>query len=365
MDYDESLFSPHWFKPFCNKSEAQRIFTPKDKKDYFLRKRASIVADNSRYTRVYRNKARLMGEKWSFENSFIDSHYKNVLKRLSKEDRIKCKDVLYGDIFSNDVNGFAAIDENCGRIICLNESLQFFLKFCHLSLLDFEVEVPEYVRQNALRIALRILIQNETMDFFMDPRGIVPKCVGKKILYPISSQLQFIAGHEFAHHLCGHLKDDNVRVCNILSVNEKTYTAKVYNVSQKQEFDADIESICRPKYNQMEYNSILNGSLLWFIALMLGEKAESIIDPSRSFKIQTHPKAEDRFYNIIDNVQIPKKFRLDKIKRIKDRADSYLKFIEEDISVNYEIYEVYGSYYLDEPETEWRGKALIDRVDYY
>lgn len=365
MDFDASAYSPNWFRIFCNKSEAQRIFEPKDKRDYFLRKRADIVMDNTRYIRVYRNKARLAGEKWSFENSFIDSHYKNVLKRLSTEDKIKCKDILYGDTFSNDVNGFAAIDDNCGRIICLNESLQFFLKFCHLSLLNFEVEVPEYIRQNALRIALRVLIKNEAMDFFMDPRGIVPKCVGEKILYPISSQLQFIAGHEFAHHLCGHLKDDNVRICNILNVGEKSYEAKVYNVSQEQEFAADIESICRPNYKPNEYIAILNGSLLWFIALMLGEKAENIIDPSRPFRIQTHPKAEDRFYNILDNVPIPKKFRLDKIKRIKEKADDYLKFIEEDLSVNYEIYEMYGSYYLDVPETEWRGKALMDRVDYY
>ena len=364
MDYNALEYSPAWFRVFCNKSEAQRIGNPKDKKDYFLRKRADIVMDNPRYIRVYRNKARLMGEKWSFENSFMDSHYKNVLKRLSTEDRLKCKDILYGDSFSNDVNGFAAIDDNCGRIICLNESLQFFLKFCHLALLNFEVEVPEYIRQNALRIALRILIQNETMDFFMDPRGTVPKCVAEKIIFPISSQLQFIAGHEFAHHLCGHLKDEDVRVCNILSTNKKEYKAKVYNISQEQEFIADIESICRPKYNSNEYNAILNGSLLWFIALMLGEKAEDIINPSRSFRIQTHPKAEDRFNNIINNVQLSKKFQLDKIKRIKEKADSYLKFIEEDISLNYEIYEVYGSCYLDEPGTEWRGKALIDRVDY-
>ena len=82
MDFDASAYSPNWFRIICNKSEAQRILEPKDKRDYFLRKRADIVMDNTRYIRVYRNKARLAGEKWSFENSFIDSHYKNVLKRL-------------------------------------------------------------------------------------------------------------------------------------------------------------------------------------------------------------------------------------------------------------------------------------------
>ena len=48
-------------------------------------------------------------------------------------------------------------------------------------------------------------------------------------------------------------------------------------------------------------------------------------------------------------------------------ADQLKKFINEDISENYgEVYddELYGSVYLDLPNTEWRGKELIDRVDY-
>ena len=30
-----------------------------------------------------------------------------------------------------------------------------------------------------------------------------------------------------------------------------------------------------------------------------------------------------------------------------------------------ERYETYGSVYLDKPNTEWRGRELKDRVDYY
>ena len=31
---------------------------------------------------------------------------------------------------------------------------------------------------------------------------------------------------------------------------------------------------------------------------------------------------------------------------------------------NCEMYKFYGSLYLAEPNTEWRGRELIDRVDY-
>ena len=33
-------------------------------------------------------------------------------------------------------------------------------------------------------------------------------------------------------------------------------------------------------------------------------------------------------------------------------------------SENFEMYEMYGSLYLAAPNTEWRGRELIDRVDY-
>jgi len=45
--------------------------------------------------------------------------------------------------------------------------------------------------------------------------------------------------------------------------------------------------------------------------------------------------------------------------------DYYKDILLEDVSLNIEGYEFYGSIYLDKPNTEWRGKELKDRVDYY
>ena len=38
--------------------------------------------------------------------------------------------------------------------------------------------------------------------------------------------------------------------------------------------------------------------------------------------------------------------------------------MKEDVSVNFDLYEMYGSLYLAKPNTEWRGRELIDRIDF-
>ena len=40
--------------------------------------------------------------------------------------------------------------------------------------------------------------------------------------------------------------------------------------------------------------------------------------------------------------------------------DEYRKGLKEDVALNFESYEAYGSIYLG----QWRGKVLIDRVDF-
>ena len=353
-----------WFRSFCTKDEIDRIRNPQNPTDFLLRNRADIVADNIRFERVYMNKARL-DKQWSFEKSFIDIHYKDVLTNLTEEDRVRCKEITYGDMFANDVNGYAWKDEKWGRIISLNESLQFYMKFCNLAILEFKEEVPLYVRVNAMRIAIRILLKNEAMDFFMDPRGIVPKNVGMEIHRPIKNELQYIAGHEFAHHLCGHLDENNICKMAVLKIGEKEYFEMVYNKSQLEEFEADIEALNRPKYDEKDYANLLEGALIWFVSLGLGERALDIINPAASFQVKTHPSADERYKYIFGHAKIPQNFNLKKIEAIKENAKRMCEILEQDLSYNYSAYDVYGSCYLDKPNTKWRGRELIDRVDYY
>lgn len=353
-----------WFCSFCNNEEIDRIISPQSGYDFLLQERANIVADHMRYLRVYMNKARLFPN-WSFEKSFSDKHYLEVIKNLTMDDKESCKGITYGDMFSNDVNGYAIKNPTWGKFICLNESLQFFMKFCNLALLNFDQDVPKKIRMNALRIAIRIILKQESMDFFMDPRGIIPEEVGIKVHAPIKHELQYIAGHEFAHHLCGHLDDKDTYKKKILSINDIEYLQPVYNISQKQEFEADIASINRPQYSLEEYSKILEGALIWFISLDLSETAQEIISPTSSFSIKTHPSAKERFEYILENTKIPDQFNIREINKIQDNAKWLKEALVDDLALNYEMYDFYGSAYIDKPNTKWRGKELIDRVHYY
>ncbi len=361
---DNEIISRGWYRPFCTPQEIDRILSPQTPLDFLLKERADIVADHMRYLRVYRNKFNKF-KNWSFEKSFVTKHYEDFYTYLCAEDKVKCNKVTFGDIFSNDVNGYAIKNESWGIFIQLNVSLQFFMKFCNLSLLDFSTEIPDHIRANALRIAMRIMLKNESMDFFMDPRGIVPEEIGLAIHEPIGYQLQYIAGHEFSHYLCDHLDGENITLKSVLSLDSKKYLKPVYNISQIQEFEADKYALIRPNYNLEQYDKILNAAFLWFISLELSEFVQDIISPKSSFYVNTHPSAEERFLHIKENVKIPSNFEWKKINRIIERKKYLKDFLLEDLTTNIETYEFYGSAYLDEPNSEWRGKELIDRVDYY
>ena len=361
---NNNMTDKYWYISFCNNMEIDRIISPQTPQDYLLQERANIVADHMRYLRVYRNKAHL-SPKWSFESSFITRHYKAVLESLCFEDRYLCEKITYGDMFSNDVNGYAYKKDSWGKFICLNESLQFYMKFCNLALLEFPYDVPQKIRLNALRIAVRVLLKQEAMDFFMDSRGSVPAKIGTIIHQPIAFELQYIARHEFAHFLCGHLDDKNIENKPFLSMDDKEYFQPIYNKSQKDEFWLDIESLKRPKYKNYIYSKLFWASLLWFASLELGEAAQEFVAPSSSLQVKTHPRAEERFKNILESVKLPPDFNDGTVKAITENVKVLKEVLLEDMSTNFELYEFYGSVYLDEPNTIWRGKELIDRVDYY
>jgi hypothetical protein len=80
---------------------------------------------------------------------------------------------------------------------------------------------------------------------------------------------------------------------------------------------------------------------------------------------QKHPPSRDRFENLMEKIEMPVGYDYNKWKGLLKNIDSYKKFFIEDVTLNIENYEFYGSVYLDKPNSEWRGKELIDRVDFY
>lgn len=356
------------FRPICNNAEIERIFSVQNAADQLLKLRAETIIDHMRLFRVYRNKALLNENTWSLEASFSNEHYHSVLRKLPPQERELCKSVTFGDIFSNDPNGMIFPTEY-GPITTISDSLKYFLKFSHLALLDSGVDVPPHIRQNALRIAIRVMLQTETMDFLMDPRGIVPSRVANTIHAPIKLQMQFIAGHEFSHFILGHLSESNLieqPVFYAVSKKAKDYKPiKIYNNSQKNELAADLNSILLPKYSSRKRGEILHAALLWFGCLELYQVACDVMFPVSSWTPRSHPTARERYENLLTNIPTPNNFDIRPWAKFPKLIDQWAERLREDISLNFDFYEMYGSAYLDEPNTEWRGRELIDRVDYY
>jgi len=368
MDMDSIEIQKRFFYPICNPAEIERIFNVQSARDHLLKLRAETIVDHMRLFRVYRNKALRDEKNWSLEKSFDTRHYEAALNRLPSDAKKMCAAVHYGDIFSNDPNGIIFPTPH-GPITTISESLRFFLKFSHLAVLDLDGVVPQKIRANALRIAIRVMLKTESMDFHMDPRGIIPARVATAIHSPISLQMQFIAGHEFSHFILGHLSESNLveqSVFHALSPSDTEYKPiKVFNSSQRNEFDADLNSILLPSYSNRKRGELLSAALLWFGCLELYQHAREIICPSIPWMHQSHPTARERYENLLQNVPTPKGMNCKSWVEFPKLIDVLKKFLEEDISANYDAYEMYGSAYLDSPNTAWRGRELIDRVDYY
>ncbi len=345
------------YYPICNSKEIDRIFNVKNANDYLLKLRADTISDNMRFFRVYRNKALQNIEKWSLEESFDYSHYENFIDKIPEFEREKCLNITYGDMFSNKAEAYI-VKTDFGPLIVINECLKYFLYFINLAILNFSEEVPNHVRANALRIAIRTRTGEEAMDFFMDPRGIIPKKIDNQIRNLIKYQLEFIAGHEFSHYLLNHIDDSNISQLFLNSDNNSSVI--IYNKSHLQEFEADEKALTIPQYDCCELENMLPAVSILFVAFDLYDTYLDIVSP-RSYYSQTHPKSIDRIKKIWEKFKVEK----EEYDRFLEAGETLKIFLKEDLDYNYDIYDFYGSLYLDEANTEWRGKELIDRVDYY
>ena len=360
-----------WYMLLCNKDETDRIMEPQHGRDILLKERAAIIIDNARLTRVYKHKqlyAEVSKKNWSFEQTFKSAHYDFVLSNLGKDEAEECKKIVYGDMYCKKVNAYAYNEPGWGKFVCLNVGTRFFINFMNLALSDWKKhDIPAHVIMNSLRIAIRTFLGCEAMDFEMDPRGIIPYELGKDIRRPISGELAYIIGHEFCHHLLNHFDDTKTSKQILWNTTQGPYEKKIYNTSQKQEFEADLCSLTLPKYKEKLYSKVYEGALIWFLSLQLAETASETIYPSSPLDIKTHPSALDRYKNIRENAPCPRNFNSKRIQKVEERVQILAQLLRQDITDNYgELYDedIYGSVYLDKPNTKWRGRELIDRVDY-
>ena len=105
--------------------------------------------------------------------------------------------------------------------------------------------------------------------------------------------------------------------------------------------------------------------LVCFAGLELFEALCEGMCPRYPWDIKTHPSAKQRYFNIIENSNLPLGFIKEDWIKFWMYVENLKSLVLEDLSCNFELYEMYGSCYLDEPNSEWRGEKLVDRVDYY
>lgn len=355
-----------WYHGLCSEKEIDRILNVQNGRDYILKLRADTIIENVRLWRVFKHISMAYGEQWTLEKYFQTYSYIDVRNAMSKEHQEICKNVSFGSIISSDSNGLI-FPTPYGICSTYSETLKYFTRYSCLALLNFNGKVPFDVQLNAMRIAIRIMLQREALDFEVDPRGIIPKDIMDVInpIYP--AQMSFLAAHEYAHLINGDLNDKNIKRVAILQAHFDDQTdykmINAYTASQKKEFAADLGAMINPKWNKETYSYTYFATMLWFSALAIYEAVEDTLFPPIGY--QSHPGAKARYNHILENA--PRPYDFDKALYYED-LPQLVSFWEdkmkEDASCNFELYEFYGSAYLAKPNTEWRGRELIDRVDY-
>ena len=357
---DQEIIAKGFYMSLCSHEEIERIFNVSSASDHLLKIRADATVDHIRIYRVFRQRMIDAGESWCFNDYFDSKPFGNYIEHLVDEDYTQAKELTAGFVFCNKPNGQIEKTE-FGNVITISESLRYFLYFMNLAILDYgDTDVPQDVRSAAMKIAIRTMLQSEALDFDLDPRGEVPKEVHDSAQYHTDRQLEFVIGHEFAHHFLGHLNDSKLIEGEYLSaqeLGEKTH--KFFSYAQQDELDADIHAIERPIYTPDMREDLINRALFFFLYLHIYQGVKEQIMPSMGWA-KTHPEPIDRFHHMYNHFKDDIELDEENLKNLLKLSDVYKESLVEDVAINFESYEFYGSIYL----AQWRGKVLIDRVDF-
>ncbi|WP_170207253.1 M48 family metalloprotease [Roseinatronobacter monicus] len=140
---------------------------------------------------------------------------------------------------------------------------------------------------------------DETLDFDMDPRGVIPDAILARTWGMVSEQMKFVIGHEFAHHRLGHLAEGAIpyraaRSPSLSSVERGWLAAKR---SWEHEYEADLgalEALTDPSKKL----HITIGAIQFFLCLIFFEEVFEGLDAGLK-EVDTHPPTEERLRRIV------------------------------------------------------------------
>lgn len=357
----------HFYRPICSEQEIDRIFNVRCLSDYLLKLRADTAVDHMRIFRVLRNRYLRSPTGWTLSSAFEDEQFSAFASTLPEPARTMCEKATAGFIFSNDPNG-ACAPTPFGDLVTVSNSLEYFLFFMNLATYDYGIPVPDSVRIASLRIGIRTMLKTEALDFLMDPRGIIPPDLESAVWRSVRQQVRFVIGHEYAHMALKHLdKHRGLDLPLFASMRTESDDSprRIYNPSEVQELEADNWALTSPVLTDQARRGFAIAALQWLGHIEVFQQVSDQLFPRSPAKVRSHPEPLERIWKVFEGpgtaLGVPK----DSVEALVLHCHGAKQFLQEDVAVHTDTYEFYGSVYLAEPNSEWRGPELRDRVDYY
>lgn len=330
-----------FFYPLCSKDEIKRIFNVKDSEDYLLKYRAEQVVDNQRLHRVFDSIRLKNKNNWSFSNYTDTKLYETYLNYLPKNEQEVCKNIPHGTIHIDSANGYC-IKTPFGNVIVISHALRMFLYYMNLFHFGEQLGFKSSDVLPSFILAVRILMGKEALDFEIDSRGELPQNIHIQIDNATDWQMLFVIGHEYAHHYLSHLDKKSVKSLN--SFENKDF--KYYTFRQKNELEADLHSIIKPKLKQSERTDLADAAFLFFIWLDLFNTVEQYMSPSNGLP-STHPEPIDRMWELRNKLDDKYGMSKNSLQKLMEFYKGFKTTLLKDfLPFNIEKIEIYGSVYL-------------------
>ncbi|SDI78634.1 hypothetical protein [Variovorax sp. OV700] len=354
------------YYPICTREEILKIEHPTTAADFLLKVRADEIVDNARLTRVFLRRRERAAGRWSLTSHFDASPFEEYLWSLSDAKRLQCEQLEAGFAYLLEPNG-ACIRSPYGDVIVISETLKEYLFFMNLYLMTLDGEsFPAEDSMCALFIAVRTMMLTETPDFDLDPRGDPPEPLKRQCLALAREQMQFVIGHEFAHHLLGHLGvRGSAGAGHKVIPGDRGSSVQIYSRRQEQEFDADLGALLNPDLSDSQLAFRLNATTWFFLGLDVWHAVKEYMAPP--IHPSTHPSSRDRLLRLRNGVLSARNLDLETVgtdevvRNNFDRLDSVKRILRNKVlPLQVEELEMYGSMYLP----SYRPKILRDRIDF-
>lgn len=361
-DVDPEYFTRFFYGTLCKSdpSRVDRLMNPMTADDHLLRIQADPLLNHTRFFRVARGRAMARDTDDYLEPCF-QQDFDDYLAEMTEDGRMIAECIPHRYVLTNNREAMC-LETDGGRVIIVAEALRYALYFMNLASGELYglPDVPPDVEQHAMLIAARTMLMTESLDFDLDPRGIIPSEIEAWLDHMTAWQMKFIIGHEFAHHRLGHkgLGLYMVRPITNDPGNGIAHEWRSHRRSWDEEYEADAGAITEVE-DETARKYLTMAAALFFLYLEFFERVEAGLDPSLA-QIDTHPPTVERLRRIVtefgDLIDANEEWMNASLNRVRQYADYLLKAHK-----NQErLLTFYGSIYL----ASWRGPVLVDRVDY-